>query len=189
METVKFENDSISVNVGSRHKLDYKFEPIGSYCANLEWESDNIDVASVGDFGILEAKNVCKAKISVKLENKILDTINIIVQEKTIETDTSISVSKYSYLAGVWNSQERYLKFEVNWPLISVYYVNNSDSPKESDFNSIGFVNTDEKDGIYLMPYGFNTNRFYKLYYLNNVLIIEPIDAIDNINCGEYTRE
>lgn len=189
VETVNFEKESISVNIGSRYKLDYKYEPIGSYYANLEWESDNIDVASVGDFGILEAKNVGKANVSVKLDSRILDTIIIIVQEKAVETDSSISSSKYSYLEGVWKSQERYLKFEVNWPLILVYYVNSTDSPKESDFNSIGFVNTDEKDGIYLMPYGFNTNRFYKISYVNNILIIEPIDAIDNLYGGEYTKK
>lgn len=80
---------SIDIDVGSRYRMSYSFEPAGTYTTSLVWKSSNLAVATVDSNGIVTGVSRGTTNITVKLPNGKSDTIKVTVH-KEVECQVNV---------------------------------------------------------------------------------------------------
>lgn len=84
----------IQITLKSQYLIKPIIAPEGSCCETIEFESSNPQIASVSSRGIVEAKAIGKATITVKVDGKYTATCEITV--KTRDIDVVMSAAGYA---------------------------------------------------------------------------------------------
>jgi len=82
---------------GERQQITAKVEPDNAINKTVAWASSDENVASVTDNGLIIANDVGIAIITATTSNKKTTRVEVVVREKPIETETSISINETIY--------------------------------------------------------------------------------------------
>ena len=91
LETIQFNESSVSMKIGETKKLAYQTLPSDAYIDDLEWSSSNNSVASVDQNGNVTAKSSGSAVITVKGMNNLEATIVVNVAKGVVNV-TSLRI-------------------------------------------------------------------------------------------------
>lgn len=195
VESISINKTILNITVGNHQQLSITYLPENASIKSVVWSSTNINVAKVDSIGNVTGVLPGSAKIIATTKNGISSETNVTVSAGAGTSNNSSdsifsSFDKYEYLEGVWNNNGTYLKITITWPLSNVEYAYSSNgAPDNSFYSLIGYMNFDETDGIYFMPFGFNTNRYYRIDVINNNNInFVQVDSPNNDYGGNYIR-
>lgn len=79
VETISSKVENSTINLGDTEKIITEYNPENTTDLNLTYESSDTNVATVDNYGMITAKNVGVATITVKAENGYESTFNITV--------------------------------------------------------------------------------------------------------------
>ena len=106
VEEIELREDEITLVVGDTYKVRYDINPSDAEY-DLDWESDNTDVALVSQKGRITAVGAGRCYITVEAENGVDAEIEVIVEPRITEEELAI-VGSYQFLRGNINGTYYY---------------------------------------------------------------------------------
>lgn len=133
---VKFNENKMDIMIGEKKKLAYSVTPSSAKNYNVEFQNSNNNVVSVDKDGNVKAFNIGTSTITIKVNNKLTDTITINVKPFSVgvgqvvvssSTNVSLSVggtSQIKYNVVPSNASNKLVSFESSNPKVAEVDVN-----------------------------------------------------------------
>ena len=86
LEEIKLQEKEITIDVGDKKKIDYSIIPQDATYNILEWESSNINVATV-KYNVISGVSAGEAVITVRNSENVKNSFKVNVKEKVIEVE------------------------------------------------------------------------------------------------------
>ena len=89
VESIEFNQNEISLNVGESSVLSYRISPTNASIKKMYWSTSNKNIVTIDKYGVVKGIGVGEAIVTLKTENGNSTTCNINVTKKSDTTPTT----------------------------------------------------------------------------------------------------
>lgn len=175
-ESIKISTDKFSGKIGTEHQLEVNYEPLNSLREELVWESDNEEIVSVDQSGLIKLHKAGTAVITVTSENGLIDTVEVTVEGYPIimaEESRTVNIDQ--------NNQYAYFRFIPDEDGFYSFY------SYDSDHDTYGYIlNSDMEEITSDDDSGDGTNFNVKYQLEAGVTYVLKARFLNTENSGSF---